>query len=114
MPLYEVEVRIGIEIPGDEDAAYGLVESIMAQHHIMTGETLGWSYEMLDDCVVNKTAEADQYAPASTCRHCDRRIVDNPDDGLVDPEAEGDDIMWRETCDANYEDRIAAHEPTEG
>jgi hypothetical protein len=46
-----------------------------------------------------------------TCRHCDRRIVWSEDDGWVDPDADGDDLIWRETCDSNHEDRIAAHEP---
>jgi hypothetical protein len=46
------------------------------------------------------------------CKHCGRGIVN--DAGFwIDPEATGDDEVWRETCDANHEDRIAAHEPTE-
>jgi hypothetical protein len=45
----------------------------------------------------------------SICRHCSRRIV--LDNGLwVDPEATGDDSVWRETCDA-HDTFIADHEP---
>lgn len=47
----------------------------------------------------------------ATCRRCGRTIYYNPTDGWIDPEATGDDSIWRETCDENHEDRIAAHEP---
>ncbi len=51
------------------------------------------------------------------CRHCERVIVLDEDGRWIDPEApatpeEGDDFIWRETCDANDLDRIAAHEPS--
>lgn len=47
----------------------------------------------------------------ATCRFCDRTIqfVDRL---WIDPEATGDDSLWRETCDSNDNDRISAHEPT--
>lgn len=45
----------------------------------------------------------------STCRHCDRRIV-NEDGTWIDPEATGDDSIWRETCDA-HDTFQAEHEP---
>ena len=46
---------------------------------------------------------------STTCRHCGRVIV--LDNGLwVDPEATGDDSVWRETCDA-HDTFIADHEP---
>ena len=35
----------------------------------------------------------------ATCIHCGREIVFDPTDGWVDPEATGDDSVWRETCD---------------
>lgn len=45
----------------------------------------------------------------SRCRHCDRSI--QQENGVwVDPEATGDDNVWRETCDAN-ETFAANHEP---
>lgn len=47
----------------------------------------------------------------ATCRHCDRRIIKDGTGRWVDPEAGGDDSIWRETCDENHEDRVAAHEP---
>jgi hypothetical protein len=50
-----------------------------------------------------------------TCRHCGRAIGQDPDGRWIDPEAgwddENGDGVWRETCDENHEDRIAAHEP---
>lgn len=49
---------------------------------------------------------------SSTCRHCHRGIQ-FVDDRWIDPEATGDDVIWRETCADNHEDRIAAHEPYE-
>lgn len=46
----------------------------------------------------------------STCKHCDRGIVE-VDGAWIDPTATDDDSVWRETCDANHEDVAAAHEP---
>ena len=46
---------------------------------------------------------------AATCRHCVRTIV--KDGGAwVDPEATGDDAIWRETCDS-HDTFTAEHEP---
>ena len=46
---------------------------------------------------------------AGRCRHCERYITF--DGGVwIDPEATGDDSMWRETCDAN-DTFDARHEP---
>lgn len=46
----------------------------------------------------------------STCRHCQREIVQE-DGTWVDPQATGDDSVWRETCDSH--DTFAAdHEPS--
>lgn len=48
-------------------------------------------------------------AKQSRCRHCERYI--QQENGVwVDPEATGDDSVWRETCDAN-ETFTADHEP---
>jgi hypothetical protein len=43
------------------------------------------------------------------CKHCKRRIVQE-DGRWVDPEATGDDSVWRETCDA-HDTFTAEHEP---
>lgn len=45
----------------------------------------------------------------ATCQHCGRRIV-LEDGRWVDPQATGDDVMWRETCDA-HDTFTAEHEP---
>ena len=44
------------------------------------------------------------------CEHCERAIV-NDQGTWVDPHATGDDIIWRETCDANHGSFTAYHEP---
>ena len=46
----------------------------------------------------------------TTCQHCEREIVWDHIDGWVDPEASGDDIIWRETCD-RHDTFTAEHEP---
>jgi hypothetical protein len=38
---------------------------------------------------------------AATCVHCQRRVIRDRDGAWVDPEATGDDRVWRETCDAS-------------
>jgi len=118
MPRYETEVLVQFELDGDEEAAYEKVASIMQQHHVQTGATLGWDYEMLDGCVKNVSEEEDSLAQATatTCKHCGREIVHNPTDGWVCPEAGFDsdgDGIWRETCEENRTDFSAPHEPVE-
>lgn len=51
-------------------------------------------------------------AATTTCRHCHRPLVE-VNGGWVDPEATGDDVVWRETCDA-HDTFQAEHEPEEG
>lgn len=46
----------------------------------------------------------------TTCKHCGRRIVQDDEDGWIDPEATGDDSIWRETCDS-HDTFSAEHEP---
>lgn len=56
--------------------------------------------------------EADLAVPVTvplTCLHCGREVV-LVDDRWVDPEATGDDAIWRETCDENDTERAAPHE----
>lgn len=46
----------------------------------------------------------------TTCAHCRRSIV--KEGGVwIDPDATGDDSVWRETCDA-HDTFVADHEPT--
>jgi hypothetical protein len=50
-------------------------------------------------------------ATKGTCRYCHRDIV--LEAGYwIDPEATGDDSIWRETCDEHTDDFLAYHEPT--
>jgi hypothetical protein len=70
-------------------------------------EDLGWIPGETDrffDQVRNRGGES--------CRHCDRPIT--LDGGVwVDPLATGDDVMWRESCDA-HDTFTAEHEPKGG
>lgn len=50
-------------------------------------------------------------ADRATCRYCARGIV-RVEERWIDPEASGDDITWRETCDA-HDTFTAEHEPEE-
>ncbi len=47
-----------------------------------------------------------------TCKHCGRRITNDDGLGWIDPEATGDDSIWRETCD-EHDTFEAEHEPAE-
>jgi len=45
------------------------------------------------------------------CKHCGRTIVQDKDGRWIDPEATGDDGVWRETCDS-HDTFTAEHEPS--
>ena len=62
--------------------------------------------------VVDAEAEAEAVTVTTTCRHCSRSIGQEPGGAWVDPEATGDDSVWRETCDA-HDTFVADHEPVE-
>ena len=47
---------------------------------------------------------------AGQCVHCERPIVQQEDGIWIDPEATGDDSIWRETCQT-HDTFIANHEP---
>ena len=61
-------------------------------------------------CTVDVTKTGVVTEGSRTCKHCGRTIVHN-DDGWVDPQATGDDRMWRETCEG-HDTFTAEHEPT--
>lgn len=46
------------------------------------------------------------------CKHCARTIEQHEDGRWIDPEATGDDLVWRETCDA-HDTFVAEHEPND-
>jgi len=46
-----------------------------------------------------------------SCAHCGRTITRTPDGAWIDPDATGDDAIWRETCDA-HDTFTAEHEPS--
>ncbi len=49
---------------------------------------------------------------AGECRHCGRaiKLEGGGEYGWIDPEATGDDSIWREVCDS-HDTFIANHEP---
>lgn len=49
----------------------------------------------------------------ATCQHCGRRIIKDGAGRWVDPEATGDDRIWRETCES-HDTITAEHEPQVG
>jgi hypothetical protein len=53
--------------------------------------------------------EAERSAPTATCKHCGRTVTLVGGE-WVDPNATGDDAMWRETCDS-HETVDSEHEP---
>jgi hypothetical protein len=48
---------------------------------------------------------------ATTCRHCGRGIELDSDGRWVNPDAHGDDSIWRETCE-DHDTFAAEHEPS--
>lgn len=58
--------------------------------------------------------EFEKEAQTAICRYCGRTILlYDVNDGWIDPNATGDDGVWRETCDA-HDTFTAEHEPTTG
>lgn len=55
------------------------------------------------------TRESAQSEGRAQCRYCGRRIIEEGG-RWIDPEATGDDAIWRETCDA-HDTFTAEHEP---
>lgn len=43
----------------------------------------------------------DELQPSRECVHCHREVLPTKDGVWIDPEATGDDEVWRETCDSN-------------
>lgn len=54
-------------------------------------------------------SELSEDGAIATCKHCGRTIT-HEDGAWVDPNATGDDAVWRETCDS-HDTRTAEHEP---
>ena len=46
------------------------------------------------------------------CKHCHRQIKELNGE-WIDPNATGDDEVWRYSCDENEHDIYASHEPQE-
>jgi hypothetical protein len=102
--LWQFEARAGADsVKSDLELTCMLCNTVLCD--IEHGDTVGTLVEVAKShaCVM----------VPGTCVHCQRPIVKTADGTWIDPEATGDDSMWRETCADNHEDRIAAHEPEE-
>lgn len=62
-------------------------------------------------CMV-KQRETKMVTKRTVCRHC-KRYIKLVGDVWIDPEATGDDSVWRETCD-EHDTFTANHEPVTG
>jgi hypothetical protein len=80
-------------------------EKLLAPGPAISGMTMapGWGFDSMASL-----HSADVH---STCLHCQRPITRQPDGSWVDPQAHGDDSIWRETCDSNHDSFRAEHEP---
>jgi hypothetical protein len=65
--------------------------------------------EALDRHITGNWGEDSVREECAHCRHCGRPIVQDKG-AWVDPEAMGDDSVWREVCDA-HDTFTAEHEP---
>lgn len=66
----------------------------------------GRDWDLLEDFVARRGFDENQ---ADYCRWCDRPII-LTSEGWVDPQASGDDEVWRWTCDS-HDTFQAEHEP---
>lgn len=111
MTEYHVIWEIDLDADTPRDAARKALEihrdpaSIADVFTVIDGTATSVQVDLADEREPVQPEEA-------VCRHCQRRIVNVPGDGWVDPEATGDDSMWRETCD-RHDTRQADHEPVE-
>jgi hypothetical protein len=115
-------------IPGNrpEDVAYeklaeevsDAIGVILASHGVELANLPDEGYSLFDiavdgvlDVIVRYSQTEVTPTSESVCCNCQRRIV-NVDGAWIDPEATGDDSVWRETCDRS-EAFTGEHVPTE-
>lgn len=115
-------------IPGNrpEDMEYeklceevaNAVGVILGDHGVSLGDLPSEGLSMFDLAVDGVVGVIVRYSQTevtptseSVCRNCQRRIV-NVNGEWIDPEATGDDSVWRETCDRS-EAFTGEHVPTE-
>lgn len=69
-----------------------------------------------NDRIADDQERGQEPARIIECRHCDRPIVFDENEGWIDPEAgyddEDGDGRWRTTCDS-HDTFVAEHEPEE-
>jgi hypothetical protein len=91
-------VRIGFALDANAATPERLAHMIAEQ---LDGTALGFTFAIVED-VKPLTKQ---------CRHCGRAIERNKDGAWIDPEAGGDDSIWRELCDRHDGSFTAEHEP---
>lgn len=97
----------------EQKAIIALLDEIPSANAL--GQTIGRSGQHVLNVMrragIEPTAKAGR-PPESTCRHCGRPIKKSSDGAWFDPEASGDDAVWRLTCDS-HDTFEADHEPIE-
>jgi hypothetical protein len=104
-PLDVEELREHLRSHHDTDVKGGNddeLDAIHAEYH-QNAETHGWNSWNAHSHHDNDPT------PVATCKHCGRGIV-REGGAWVDPNATGDDAIWREACDA-HDTITAEHEP---
>jgi hypothetical protein len=104
-PLDVEELREHLRSHHDTDVKGGNddeLDAIHAEYH-QNAETHGWN-----SWNAHSHHDSDP-APVATCKHCGRSII-REGGAWVDPNATGDDAVWREACD-EHDTITAEHEP---
>jgi hypothetical protein len=93
------------------DALYR-INDVLAQLASELG--VAWGSDETEDATLNDLTHevAQRFGVVATCRWCQRRVVRDPAEGWADPQATGDDAVWRYVCDA-HDTFTAEHEPEE-
>lgn len=93
---------------GREDSPEDYAAEIRRQH----GEDAEFLFHLtsVEQFRINFCAFYRAPAREGICRHCGRVIVTDESGAWIDPAADGDDWVWRESCEGNDE-FLAIHEP---
>lgn len=114
--LYRHDEKVAVRV-GKPDGAADEGQNLFVGLFKAVAECEAPSGTQVDDVLAEFQPAYDLAAATdhSTCLHCGRAILLTPAGRWIDPEAgyddENGDGIWRETCQDNHEDRIAAHEP---
>jgi hypothetical protein len=97
--------RLFIGLTEFDGEGYGIRSCVLSMQDEHTADVI--MKRQFDDMV---RLMGDNVRAPINCRYCQRTIVKDDDGRWVDPEADGDDIIWRETCES-HDTFTAEHEP---